>query len=92
MTEFLLGASVIKIVALLSAELILLILIAFLVVMPIAWYATNKWMESFADRTTISWWIFLLSGGVMLLAAILTSSFQTIKAATANPVKSLRSE
>jgi ABC-type antimicrobial peptide transport system permease subunit len=52
----------------------------------------NKWMQGFADRTTISWWIFVLSGAGMLLAALCTLSFQTIKAAIANPVKSLRSE
>jgi hypothetical protein len=52
----------------------------------------NKWMQGFADRTTISWWIFAASGVGMLLAAIFTSSFQTVKAAIANPVKSLRSE
>ena len=87
-----LGASVTQIVALLSSELMLLILFAFVLVTPIAWYAMNKWMQSFADRTAISWWIFALSGAGMLLAAIFTSSFQTIKAAIINPVKSLRSE
>jgi len=87
-----LGASVAQIVTLLSTELIWLILLAFVLVTPIAWWAMNKWMQSFADRTTISWWIFILSGGGMLLAAVFTSSFQTVRAATANPVKSLRSE
>ncbi len=87
-----LGASVAQIVALLSSELIWLILLAFVLVTPLAWYAMNKWMQGFADRTTISWWIFVLSGAGMLLAAVFTSSFQTIKAAVANPVKSLRSE
>ena len=87
-----LGASVTQIVALLSSELMLLILFAFVLVTPIAWYAMNKWMQSFADRTAISWWIFASSGAGMLLAAIFTSSFQTIKAAIINPVKSLRSE
>lgn len=57
-----------------------------------AWVAMNKWMQNFADRTAISWWIFVLSGGGMLLLALLTLSFQTVKAAVANPVKSLRSE
>jgi ABC-type lipoprotein release transport system permease subunit len=52
----------------------------------------NKWMQGFADRTAISWWIFAFSAGGMLLAALITSSFQTVKAAVANPVKSLRSE
>jgi ABC-type antimicrobial peptide transport system permease subunit len=87
-----LGATVSQIVALLSTELILLILLAFALVTPLAWYAMNKWMQSFADRTSISWWIFVLSGGGMLLTALITSSFQTIKAAMANPTKSLRSE
>jgi putative ABC transport system permease protein len=87
-----LGASVAQIVSLLSSELIWLILLAFVLVTPIAWYAMNKWMQSFADRTSISWWIFALSGAGMLLAAVFTSSFQTVKAAIANPVKSLRSE
>ncbi|SDD21393.1 ABC-type antimicrobial peptide transport system, permease component [Mucilaginibacter pineti] len=87
-----LGASVAQIVRLLSTELVLLIVLAFVIVTPIAWYAMNKWMENFADRTTISWWIFALSGTGMLLAALCTLSFQTVKAAVANPVKSLRSE
>jgi len=52
----------------------------------------NKWMENYADKTTISWWIFAASGAGMLLAAVFTSSLQTVKAAIANPVKSLRSE
>jgi len=86
------GATVTQIVTLLSTEVILLIVLAFVIVTPIGWYAMNKWMEGFADRTTISWWIFAASGAGMLLAAVLTSSFQTVKAAIANPVKSLRSE
>jgi ABC-type antimicrobial peptide transport system permease subunit len=87
-----LGASVASIVKLLSTELVWLILLAFIIVTPLAWWLMNKWMEDYADRTTISWWIFALSGGTMLLAAVVTSSFQTVKAAVANPVKSLRSE
>jgi putative ABC transport system permease protein len=87
-----LGATVTQIVTLLSTELILLIVLAFVIVTPLAWLAMNKWMENFADRTTISWWIFLLSGAGMLLAALITLSLQTVKAAVANPVKSLRSE
>lgn len=87
-----LGASVSQIVNLLSSELVLLILLAFVIVTPLAWWAMNKWMQTFADRTTISWWIFAASGAGMLLAAVFTSSFQTIKAAIANPVNSLRSE
>jgi putative ABC transport system permease protein len=87
-----LGASITQIVTLLSTELVLLIVLAFALVTPLAWFAMHKWIESFADRTTISWWIFVLSGAGMLLAALCTLSFQTVKAAIANPVKSLRSE
>ncbi|MDB5153027.1 MAG: FtsX-like permease family protein [Mucilaginibacter sp.] len=87
-----LGASVSQIVKLLSAELVSLVILAFVLVTPVAWWAMNKWMQNFADRTTISWWVFALSGIGMLLTAFLTLSFQTIKAAIANPVKSLRSE
>ncbi|MCR8556862.1 ABC transporter permease [Mucilaginibacter sp. BJC16-A38] len=87
-----LGASVAQIVTLLSTELVWLILLAFTLTTPIAWYAMNRWMQNFADRTTISWWIFALSAVGMLVAAVFTSSFQTVKAAIANPVKSLRSE
>ncbi len=87
-----LGASVRQIVALLSTELILLVLIAFAIVTPLAWFAMHAWLQNFADRTTVSWWIFMVSGGGMLLIALVTLSFRTIKAALANPVKSLRSE
>jgi putative ABC transport system permease protein len=87
-----LGASVAQIVTLLSTEMVLLILLAFVIVTPLAWWGMNKWMQSFADRTTISWWIFVASGAGMLIMAVITSSFQTIKAAITNPVKSLRSE
>ena len=87
-----LGATVSQIVTLLSTELVLLVLLAFIIVTPVAWWAMNKWMQNFADKTTINWWIFALSGVGMLLTAFLTLSFQTIRAAIANPVKSLRSE
>lgn len=87
-----LGASVMQIVTLLSKELIILILLAFVVATPIAWWSMNKWMQGYADRTNISWWIFALSGAGMLLTAVFTSSFQTVRAAIVNPVKSLRSE
>ena len=87
-----LGASVSQIVTLLSAELISLVLLAFIIVTPIAFWAMHVWMQNFADRTTISWWLFGVSGLGMLLTALLTLSSQTIKAALSNPVKSLRSE
>jgi predicted permease len=87
-----LGATVSQIVVLLSTEMVWLIILAFVIISPVAWWAMNKWMQDFADKTSISWWIFALSGGGMLLTALFTSGFQTIKAALANPVKSLRSE
>jgi len=87
-----LGASARQIVVLLSTELVALVMIAFVIVTPLAWWAMHKWMQSFADRTPISWWIFVLSGAGMFLATLFTLSFQTVKAAIANPVKSLRSE
>jgi ABC-type antimicrobial peptide transport system permease subunit len=87
-----LGATVTQIVTLLSRELVILVLLAFIIVTPLAWSAMNWWMRDYADKTTISWWIFALSGAGMLLTAFFTLSFQTIKAAIANPVKSLRSE
>ncbi len=87
-----LGASVAQIVTLLSREIVWLVLLAFVIVVPIGWLALNKWMETFADRTAISWWIFAGGGVLMLATSILTSAFQTIKAARANPVNSLRSE
>jgi ABC-type antimicrobial peptide transport system permease subunit len=86
------GASVTRIVTLLSTELIWLILLAFIIVTPIAWYAVSIWMENFDDHVAISWWVFVAGGAGMLLTALFTLSFQTIKAATANPVRSLRNE
>jgi putative ABC transport system permease protein len=87
-----LGASVTQIVTLLSTELVVLIALAFVIVTPLAWLAMNKWMDGYADKTTISWWIFATSGVGMLLVAFIASGFQTIKAAVVNPVRSLRTE
>jgi ABC-type antimicrobial peptide transport system permease subunit len=87
-----LGASVMQIVRLLSTEMVMLIVLAFVIVTPIAWWSMNYWMQNFADRTPISWWIFAASGAAMLAVALFTSGFQTVSAAIANPVKSLRSE
>jgi len=86
------GASVAQIVTLLSTELILLILLAFVIVTPIAWYAVHKWMQNFADHVAISWWVFIISGAGMLLTGLFTLSFRTVKAGMANPVVSLRNE
>jgi len=87
-----LGASVSGIVALLSRDFTLLVGIAALIAFPVAWWAMYRWLETFAYRTEISWWIFLVAGAVALAIALLTVSIQTIRAALANPVESLRSE
>jgi putative ABC transport system permease protein len=87
-----LGASVSNIVNLLSKEFIKLVLIAFLIAAPAVWYCMNKWLQDFAYHTTISWWVFALAGSGSILIAFITISFQAIKAAIANPVKSLRTE
>jgi putative ABC transport system permease protein len=87
-----LGARVTSIVGLLSREFAMLVGIAALIAFPVAWWAMYKWLETFAYRTEISWWIFLVAGAVALTIALLTVSIQTIRAALANPVKSLRSE
>jgi putative ABC transport system permease protein len=87
-----LGAGVSGIVGLLSRDFTMLVGIAALIAFPVAWWAMYKWLETFAYRTEISWWIFLVAGAVALAIALLTVSIQTIRAALANPVKSLRSE
>ena len=87
-----LGAKVGGIVGLLSRDFIKLVLIASLIAFPIAWWGMYQWLQSFAYRISISWWIFVLAGGTAILIALLTVSVQTIRAAIANPIKSLRSE
>jgi putative ABC transport system permease protein len=87
-----LGASVAQIVSLLSKDFVQLVLVAFVIAAPVAWWAMHKWLEDFAYRTGISWWIFGLSGMAMILAALLTLSIQTLRSAMASPVKSLRTE
>ena len=87
-----LGASVTSIVQLLSKDFLLLVLIAFLVASPIAWYAMNNWLQDFAYRINIGWWIFLVAGSLALIIAWLTVGLQAIKAGMANPVASLRNE
>jgi putative ABC transport system permease protein len=87
-----LGARVTSIVGLLSKDFTILVGIAALIAFPVAWWAMYKWLETFAYRTEISWWIFLVAGAVALAIALLTVSIQTVRAALANPVKSLRSE
>lgn len=87
-----LGATVTNIISILSKDFVQLVLIAFVIATPIAWWATYKWLQDFAYKINMSWWIFALCGFALLLIALITLSIQTIKAAIANPVKSLRTE
>lgn len=87
-----LGASVTQVTQMLSKEFLKLVLIASLIAFPAAWWAMHIWLQSFAYRIEISWWVFIIAGISALLIALLTVSFQAIKAAIANPVKSLRTE
>lgn len=87
-----LGASVGNITLLLSNSFLKLVLIAFIIATPVAWFAMNKWLQNFTFRIHISWWMFALAGISALLIAMITVSFQSIRAAAANPVKSLRTE
>jgi ABC-type antimicrobial peptide transport system permease subunit len=87
-----LGASVFSVWNLLSKDFVMLVLISFLIAVPVAWYAMNKWLMDYSYRISISWGIFLIAGIAAIAIALLTVSFQAIKAAVANPVKSLRTE
>lgn len=87
-----LGASVPDIVSMLSKDFVKLVLIAAIIAFPVAWLAMNKWLQEFAYRIDIGWWIFIIAGLSAILIALITVSFQAIKAAMANPVKALRSE
>jgi len=87
-----LGASVAKIIGLLATEFMVLIVVALIIAMPIAWFAMNNWLQDYAYKINIGWLVFLFAGGGATLIALATISIQSIKAALANPVKSLRSE
>jgi putative ABC transport system permease protein len=87
-----LGANVLDIVGLLSRSFLVLIVIASLIAFPIAWWAMNNWLKDFPYRITISWWMFGMAIMAALAIALLTVSFQSIKAALISPVKSLRTE
>ena len=87
-----LGANTGTIVTLLSKEFLKLVLIAAVIAFPVAWYAMHNWLQDFAYRIHIQWWVFVIAGCAALLIALATVSFQAIKAALANPVKSLRTE
>ncbi|MBD2755050.1 ABC transporter permease [Spirosoma validum] len=87
-----LGATVISIVVLLSQDFLKLVLIAMVIASPLAWWAMDQWLKDFAYKVSIEWWVFLLAGSIAAGIALLTISFQSIKAALVNPARSLRSE
>lgn len=87
-----LGANISTIVSMLSMDFIKLVFIAILIASPIAWWAMNKWLQGFAYRESIQWWVIVSAGTIAILIAFFTISFQSIRAAIANPVDSLRSE
>jgi putative ABC transport system permease protein len=87
-----LGASINQVLVLLSKEFLLLVCVAFIISIPITWWAMHNWLNNFAYRIDISWWIFLIAGSLAVLIALMAISFLAIKAAVANPVKSLRTE
>ncbi|HEY2725887.1 MAG TPA: FtsX-like permease family protein, partial [Parafilimonas sp.] len=87
-----LGASPFALFNLLSKEFIMLVLTAIIIASPLAWLAMNNWLKDFVYHIDISWWMFAIAGALSILIALITVSFQSIKAATANPVKSLRTE
>jgi putative ABC transport system permease protein len=87
-----LGASVTQLVSLLSKDFVRLVILAFVLAAPLTWWGIYKWLGSFAYRTEISWWIFVLGGSIMMLIALLTLSIQVIRSAMVNPVENLRTE
>ncbi|MNT05028.1 Macrolide export ATP-binding/permease protein MacB [compost metagenome] len=87
-----LGASIPEIVKVLSVDFLKLVIIAAVIAFPVAWYVMHQWLQDFAYRVSIQWWVLAISGIAAILIALITISFQSIKAAMANPVKSLRSE
>lgn len=87
-----LGASILNITQLLSIDFLKLVLFAFAIATPIAWYLMRKWLQDFAYHIELQWWMFMLAGGVASIIALLTMSAQSVKAALTNPIESLRSE
>jgi len=86
------GATISEVIFLLNKDFVMWVAIAFVVASPVAWYFMSKWLENFAYKTTLSWWVFVLSGLMALLIALLTVSWQSWRAATRNPVEALRYE
>lgn len=87
-----LGASVVQITSLLSKEFVRLVILSFFIAAPVGWWATREWLQNFAYRVQIGWWVFALAGALAIIIALITVSLHAIKAAIANPVKSLRTE
>ncbi|HET6993900.1 MAG TPA: FtsX-like permease family protein, partial [Chitinophagaceae bacterium] len=87
-----LGASVARITSELVKDFLKPVLIAAIIAFPIAWYAMDKWLQDFAYRTNIGWWIFITAGFLAIIIALITVGIQAVRAAIANPVKSLRNE
>src|SRR5450755_4288399 len=87
-----LGASVHSIVSILSTDFLKLVFISLIISIPLAWVAANKWLQNYPYRITLNGWMFIIAGLLVILIALATVSFQAIKAAVANPVKSLRTE
>ena len=87
-----LGATVTNIVTMLSRDFLKLVMISAIIAFPAAWWFMHKWLQDFAFRVQMGWWMFIIAGVIALLIALFTISFQAIKAAIANPVKSLRTE
>jgi putative ABC transport system permease protein len=86
------GARVIEVMTMLNRDFIKWVIVAFLIACPIAWYAMHKWLQSFAYRTTLSWWVFMEAGAIAVAVALLTVSWQSWRTATRNPVEALRYE
>jgi putative ABC transport system permease protein len=87
-----LGANVTNIVAMVSSQFVRLVLVSLVVAIPLTWYAMDQWLNNFAYKIDIDWWVFVISGIAVLLLAALVTGFHSIRAATANPVNALRSE
>jgi len=87
-----LGANIANIIMLVARNFLLLVGVAILIAVPLAWYAGNKWLQDFAYRININGWIFMMTSLIAMVIALVSVSSQAIKAAIANPVKSLRSE
>src|SRR4051812_46063669 len=87
-----LGASVMSITSLMSKDFLKLVIVSFIIASPVAWFAMNKWLDEYSYRIGVEWWVFAAAGLLSIIIALITISFQAIKAAVANPVKSLRTE